>query len=123
MKWLDTSLLKNGMACKCPRCRKGDVYAGRFTMSLRPSCPECGLDFSKSDVADGPAVFLICILGTALVPLALMLDALFTIPLWVHGVTWTAVTLALICLSLRPIKAYILSLQYKHLPWDKKAAD
>lgn len=122
MKWLDTAVVKTGWACKCPRCGKGDVYESRFTMSLRSACPECGLDLSKNDVADGPAVFLIFALGIALVPLALILDALYTIPLWVHGVVWTLITLALIVGSLRPLKAYILALQYKHLPWDHQPA-
>ena len=118
--WLDTRALKTGWQCKCPKCRQGNLYANKFSMSLRGSCPVCGLDLSKNDVADGPAVFLIFILGFALVPLALVLDALFTIPLWVHGVLWTCVTLALIFGTLRPLKAYILVLQYKHLPWDLK---
>lgn len=118
--WLDTNALKTGWRCKCPKCREGDLYEHKFSMSLRSSCPVCGLDFSKNDVADGPAVFLIFILGFALVPLALILDALFTIPLWAHGVLWTFVTLGLIFGTLRPLKAYILALQYKHLPWDLK---
>lgn len=118
--WLDTRALKTGWQCKCPKCRQGNLYANKLSMSLRPACPVCGLDLSKNDVADGPAVFLIFILGFALVPLALILDALFTIPLWVHGVLWTCVTLGLIFGTLRPLKAYILVLQYKHLPWDLK---
>lgn len=121
--WIDTNALKTGWKCKCPKCREGDLYEHKYSMSLRSSCPICELDLSKNDVADGPAVFLIFILGFALVPLALILDAIFVIPLWVHGVVWTLVTLGLIFGTLRPLKAYILALQYKHLPWDTEETD
>ena len=120
MAWLDTSLIKTGWACKCPKCKQGDLYASKFTMNLRNACPHCGLDYTKSDLADGPAVFLIFILGFVLVPIALILDALYTIPLWGHGILWTSVTLILTLGTLRPLKAYVLALQYKHLPWDQE---
>ena len=119
MAWLDTSLMRTGWDCRCPKCKEGNLYQKGLTLNLRNECPHCGLDFSKNDIADGPAVFLIFILGFALVPIALILDAMFTIPLWVHGILWTAVTLGLTLGALRPLKAYILALQYKHLPWDQ----
>ena len=31
-----------GIACRCPRCGKGKLYAGFLT--LRPNCESCGLD-------------------------------------------------------------------------------
>ena len=118
----DSSLLKTGWACKCPRCRQGDIYASSLTMTVRDVCPVCGLDLAANDSADGPAVFLIFILGFALVPLALILDAFFAIPLWVHAVLWTAIAIGLTLGLLRPVKAYIIALQYKHLPWDQNAS-
>lgn len=119
----DSSLIKTGWACKCPRCKQGDLYSSALTMSVRDQCPVCGLDLAANDSADGPAVFLIFILGFALVPLALILDAFFTIPLWVHALLWSAVAIGLTLGMLRPVKAYIIALQYKHLPWDQITAD
>mgnify|MGYP001231472328 CR=1 FL=1 len=118
MAWPDTSLIKTGLACKCPKCETGNIYKPGLTLTLKDKCDVCGLDLAKNDSADGPAVFLIFILGFALVPLALILDASFDIPLIVHGIVWSVVALALTVGSLRPLKAYIIALQYKHLPWD-----
>lgn len=118
----DASLIKIGWACKCPKCTQGDIYKPGLTMSLNDHCPVCGLNLAANDSADGPAVFLIFILGFALVPLALILDALFIIPLWVHSILWSIVAIGLTVGSLRPLKAYIIALQYKHLPWDSSPA-
>lgn len=115
--------LRLGLRCKCPKCHKGDLFKGRFDLSLKPACESCGLDLAKNDSADGPAVFLIFILGALLVPIALMIDASFGWPLWLHTIVWGAITLGLTLGSLRPLKAYIIALQFKHRPtdWDEDA--
>lgn len=113
-------MIRVGWACKCPKCEKGSLYKPGVTLELRDKCEECGLDLADNDSADGPAVFLIFILGFLLVPLALIVDATFTVPLWVHAILWSAAALGITVGSLRPLKAYIIALQYKHLPWDKK---
>jgi len=115
---MDTALLKNGWACKCPKCQTGDLYKSRFDLTLNDKCNHCGLDFTKNDTADGPAVLLIFILGFLIVPIALIADSLLTWPLWLHGIIWGGLTLVLIVLTLRPIKSYIIALQFKHRPRD-----
>ena len=40
-----------GIACRCPRCGKGKLYAG--FLNLRPSCEACGLDYAFIDPATG----------------------------------------------------------------------
>ena len=107
-------LIKTGWACKCPKCKTGNLYQPGFTMNLREKCEECGLDLTRNDSADGPAVFLIFILGFLLVPIALIVDALYGWPLWLHALIWGALAIALTVGSLRPLKAYIIALQYKH---------
>jgi len=111
-------MLKLGLSCKCPKCGKGDLYKSRFDLTLRSTCQSCGLDLAKNDSADGPAVFLMFILGFSIVPLALWVDALYHWPVWLHGLIWGVLTLFLIVGTLRPIKAYIIALQYKHRPND-----
>ena len=113
-------MIRLGWACKCPQCKKGDIYKSSLSLTLRDTCNECGLDLSKNDSADGPAVFLIFILGFLLVPIALTLDASFTIPLWAHACIWTFAALGLTLGLLRPLKAYIIALQFKHRPGDWK---
>jgi len=117
----DKKMLRLALTQKCPRCGQGDLYQPGFSLSLRPACPSCGLDLSKSDAADGPAVFLIFILGFLLVPAALLVESLFHPPLWVHGVVWGIVLLGLTIGALRPIKAYVIALQFKHRAsdWDQ----
>lgn len=115
----DITLLKTAMACKCPKCGKGDLYASPLDMQVREQCPVCGLDLAKNDTADGPAVFLIFILGFLLVPMALLFDYLFSPPLWTHVILWGVIGLGATVASLKPVKSYILALQYKHMPWDR----
>lgn len=115
---LSSEEIKTGWACKCPRCKKGDLYKPGFTMDIRESCPECGLDYTRNDSADGPAVFLIFILGFMLVPTALIVDWAFGWPLWLHVIVWGVLALTLTIGALRPLKAYIIALQYKHRPND-----
>lgn len=45
---------------------------------------------------------------------ALVLDMRVQPPLWVHMVLWPAVIVAVVLLTLRPVKAVMIALQYKH---------
>lgn len=112
--------LKAGLRQKCPRCQEGDLFSTRLSLDVRDKCPECNLDLSKSDTADGPAVFLIFILGFAIVPIALWIAMNVTWPLWIHAILWTGLCLIITLGSLRPLKSYIIYLQYKHRPEDWK---
>lgn len=114
----DLNMVRTGWKCLCPRCGKAGIYAPGFTLSVRDSCPECGLELAKNDSADGPAVFLIFILGFLVIPLALFTQTLVDWPIWLHGLVWGAVTLGGTIGSLRPLKAYIIALQYKHRGWS-----
>lgn len=107
------------LTCTCPRCHQGPLYQDGFmNMELRDRCPVCGLDYTRIDAADGPAVFLIFILGFLLVPAALLLEYWLSPPLWLHALLWGAVALGLTLGSLKPLKAYIIALQFKHRPND-----
>ncbi len=114
----DLTLIKTGWRGVCPRCAKFSIYETRWTMNVRDVCPSCGLKLSENDSGDGPAVFLIFILGFLLVPLALVLEFAVAPPLWVHAVLWGAAALGLTLGSLRPLKAYIIALQYRYRPDD-----
>jgi uncharacterized protein (DUF983 family) len=115
---IDLSTIKSAIACKCPRCGQGSLYPSGFNLALNTTCPSCGLDLAKNDSADGPAVFLIFFLGFLLVPLALLLENLVAPPLWVHAVLWGIIAFGITIGLLRPLKAYIIALQYKHRPGD-----
>ena len=107
------------MACKCPRCGQGALYKpGFLNLSLRDRCENCDLDLAANDSADGPAVFLIFILGFLIVPLALLTDAVFHLPIFVHLMIWTPLCLGIILGLLKPTKALVLALQWKHRSTD-----
>ena len=45
----------------CPRCGKGKLFDGY--LDVAKSCTSCGLDYAMFDAGDGPAVFVILIVG------------------------------------------------------------
>jgi len=110
-----TELLTQSLKCKCPKCGKGDLFKpGFFDLTLNDRCTDCGLDLAKNDSADGPAVFLIFILGFLIVPAALLLDHLYQVPIWIHLLLWTPLCLLLIFGMMKPTKAFVIGLQWKH---------
>lgn len=120
MAFITPSPVEAALKCACPRCGQARLFKSRFTLSVVEHCASCGLALAKNDSGDGPAVFMIFVLGFLLVPLALIFDALFSLPLWAHAVLWTAVALAICLFTLQPIKAYVVALQFKHRPqtWE-----
>ncbi|MDH5721811.1 MAG: DUF983 domain-containing protein [Alphaproteobacteria bacterium] len=114
------SPLKSALSCKCPKCGMGSLYKGGLSLDLCEKCEGCGLNFSKNDSADGPAVFLIFLLGFLLVPLALIFEVAFAPPLWVHVVIWSVCALVITLVLLKPLKSYVIALQYKYRPGDWK---
>jgi uncharacterized protein (DUF983 family) len=106
------SLAHAAFACRCPRCGEGRLFTG--LLSVRPSCPACGLDLSAQDAGDGPAVFVILFLGLIVVGLAAIVEIKLAPPIWVHLVLWTPLILGGAILMLRPLKAGLIALQYKH---------
>jgi uncharacterized protein (DUF983 family) len=104
------------LGCKCPRCGVGGIYKPGAYLDVVEACPVCGLPLARNDSADGPAVFLIFVLGVLLVPAALLFEHLVHPPLWVHAVVWTIVALGLTLGSLRPLKAFVIGIQYRTRP-------
>jgi uncharacterized protein (DUF983 family) len=101
-----------GLACKCPRCGKGKLFAGFLT--LRPSCERCELDYAFIDSGDGPAVFIILIGGFIVVGCALVVEVKYQPPYWVHAALWIPLVLAVTLGPLRAMKALMISLQFHH---------
>lgn len=106
------SPLKTGLACRCPRCGRGKLFKG--FLGLQPACAVCGLDYSKADSGDGPAVFVILFLGAFVVFLALMVEIAYEPPLWLHAIIWPPLILGGAIALLRPMKATMIALQFRH---------
>ena len=75
-----------GLACRCPRCGQGRLFRGLLT--VRETCESCALDLKAADSGDGPAVFVILILGALLAPLVFWVEFGLQPPFWVHLVLW-----------------------------------
>lgn len=106
------SPFSTGLRCRCPRCGEAPVFNGLLT--VKPVCPSCNLDYEKIDAGDGPAVFVILILGFIVTGLALWVELKFAPPLWVHMVLWAPLILGGAILMLRPFKATLIALQFRH---------
>jgi uncharacterized protein (DUF983 family) len=107
----EPSSLQAAITGNCPRCGAHSLFSGWVGFADR--CRACGLDFSSFNVGDGPAAFLIFIVGTIVVVGALVVDGAFAPPWWVHLV-WIPVTAALTIGGLRVSKAWLLAQEYKH---------
>ena len=101
-----------GLKGRCPRCGEGKLFKGFLAVGDR--CANCDLDYSYADAGDGPAVFVILIIGFVVVGLALWMEVTVNPPLWVHFLLWIPLTIALGLVSLRLIKGVLLTLQYSN---------
>ncbi len=101
-----------GLAGRCPRCGQGRLFSGFLTIAK--SCRNCGLSYDFADSGDGPAVFVIMIVGFIIVGLVLAVELAFQPPIWVHLVVWLPLTVILAGGVLRPLKGVLIAMQYKH---------
>ena len=95
----------------CPRCNARTLFDG--WVSFAPRCAGCGLDFSAFNVGDGPAAFLILIVGAILTAAAITVELVFQAAYWVHLV-WLPLGLALTVGGLRLGKALLVAQEYRH---------
>ena len=102
--------ITTGLRAKCPRCGEGPLLINGLT--VRNSCSACGLSFAFADSGDGPAVFVIMILGALTLGGALFLEFRFNPPAWVHFVVWGLFIPSLAFGLLRVLKGILINVQY-----------
>jgi uncharacterized protein (DUF983 family) len=115
------SPIQCGLQGLCPRCSARTLYRG--LASFAPSCRACGLDYAGFNVGDGPAAFLILIVGAVLTGLAIALELGASPPFWVHVLLWLPLAAILVIGSLRVAKGVLLALEYRHRAREGKIAD
>ena len=103
----------------CPRCGERTLFGGPVMLAAR--CRSCGLDFSAFNIGDGPAAFLILIVGAIIAVGAIWLELSFEPPWWVH-VIWLPVGILLTIGGLRLGKAALLFQEYKHRAGEGRIA-
>ena len=110
--WAPVDPISAGLKGRCPRCGEGRMFAGLLTLARR--CGVCGLDYAFADAGDGPAVFVILIIGFIVVGLALWMEVSYAPPLWLHFLLWIPLTIVLCLTALRLIKGVLIALQYRN---------
>jgi uncharacterized protein (DUF983 family) len=104
--------LAAGLRGRCPRCGQGLLFRG--FLDVAPRCTNCGLDYGFVDAGDGPAVFVILIVGFIVVGIALVVSLNTALPYWLMLTIFVPLTLALCLGLLRPLKGVLIALQFKH---------
>ena len=105
------SPLKSGLAGKCPRCGRGELFSGYLTVAA--SCANCGLSFDFADSGDGAAWFVMLFVCIAGVGSILGIEAAYAPPFWVHVLIAVPVLIILPMVLLRPVKGVLLCQQWK----------
>ena len=108
----EPSPLRAAFSGRCPRCGIGNIYRG--LLRVAEQCPNCALDLRAEDAGDGPAVFVILILGAVIMIGVVTVELKFTPRLWVHFVLWPPLILGGAIWFLRVLKAALIALQYRH---------
>ena len=106
------SPVSTGLLGRCPNCGQGHLFKG--FLSIRPHCDVCGQDFKFADSGDGPAFFIMSIVGILVVGLALWVEFAYARPIWLHLVLWFSLAGVLSLALARPFKGLMVALQFHH---------
>ncbi|MBZ0217584.1 MAG: DUF983 domain-containing protein [Fimbriimonadaceae bacterium] len=106
------SPVSTGLRGTCPRCGTGKLFDGFLTIDKR--CTSCDLDYGFADAGDGPAVFIILIVGFLVVGGALITEVTYQPHYWLHAVIWFPLIILLPLVLLRPAKGLMTAIQYRH---------
>lgn len=109
--YLEPAPMQVGLRGCCPRCGEGKL----FISVLKPAkeCMNCNLDYEFIDSGDGPAVFVILIIGFLVTAMAMAVQSSFAPPIWVHMVLWIPLITVLSIWGLQFSKGIMIALQYK----------
>ena len=104
----------------CPQCGAKTLFDGLVRFARQ--CPACGLDLEQFNVGDGPAAFLILVVGAIVAVAAILVDQLAGPPWWVHLI-WAPVGAALTIYGLRIGKAALVFQEHKHRAREGRRAE
>ncbi len=104
-----TSLRRGFFGC-CPHCGRGRMF--RAFLKVADHCPACDEALHHHQADDAPAYFVILIVGHLVVPLALIVEVLYSPPYWLHAALWLPLTAGLAIGLLQPVKGAIVGWQW-----------
>lgn len=103
--------VQTGLAGRCPECGEGRLF--KSLLSFQERCAVCGADFRDEDAGDGPAVFVIFIVGIFIVPLAIGFDLIFKPPFLVTFLIWTPIIIASSLWLLRLLRGLMFNIAWQ----------
>lgn len=86
----------------------------RGFLKFKERCEACDADLTVADTGDGPTFFVMFIALIFIAPTAMIVELVFSPPRWVHLLIWPPVIVIFCTLLLRPFKALMFALQWKH---------
>lgn len=92
-------------------------------LTVAPECEVCKLDYGFADTADGPAIFIMMIVGFIVAASALIVEVMYQPSYWIHALLWAPLTIVLCLALLRPFKGVLMALQYHHKAEEGRLAD
>jgi uncharacterized protein (DUF983 family) len=111
-EWSPQSPVGVALRGACPRCGVGRLFQGLLTVVT--TCDKCGLDLRGIDPGDGPAMFVILVLGAVVMGGVLFVELHYEPPIWVHALIWLPFTFVAAVWMLRVMKAWLIAQQYMH---------
>ncbi len=99
-----------GARGKCPACGEGKVFSSY--LKINDHCPHCGEALYHHRADDAPPYLTIFVLGHILVPLMLLVEKLYTPPMWIHWTVWPPLAIILSLVLLPLIKGAFVNLQW-----------
>jgi len=99
-----------GVLCRCPNCGEGPLFEGFLKVTER--CEACGYDLRAADSGDGPAVFIILVVGFIACFGILITEVTLQPPIWVLLITWLPIGAILTLALIRPFKGVMLAMQF-----------
>ena len=99
-----------GARGQCPAC--GEKHLFRAYLKVSDECPSCGLALSGHQADDAPPYFTIFIVGHIIVPVALVVERLYSPPLYIHALVFSLLAVLASLISLPIVKGAVVGLQW-----------
>jgi len=115
------SPVQTGLAGRCPDCGEGRLF--KSLLSFVDSCAACGADFRDEDAGDGPAVFVIFIVGIFIIPMALGFHMILNTPLFVTFILWGFIIIGACLWLLRLMRGIMFNIAWQRSAREVRARD
>ena len=105
-----SSAIWRGMKGQCPACGAKTMW--RQYLKVQDDCAACGLHLGGHQADDAPPYFTIFIVGHIIVPVALIVEKLYTPPLYIHALLFSVLAVLVSMISLPIVKGGVVGLQW-----------